>query len=112
MLKSPANFLKHILSEVDYILETSSSLPEERFMHDPTLQRAFSRSLEIIGEAAKNLPDDFRKKYSQIDWKPIAGMRDKIIHHYFGIDYEIVWDIAKNELPSLKIKIEEILKEL
>ena len=110
MSKSEADYLKHILDEIVFLLEKSADLAEENFMRDETLQRAFSRSLEIIGEAEKNLPDDFRKKHSKIEWKLLAGMRDKIIHHYFGVDYEIVWDIIKNELPSLKAQIENIIE--
>ena len=73
------------------------------------ITRAFSRSLEIIGEAVKKLPDDLRVKYPQIDWKDIAGMRDVLIHDYFGVDYELVWDVVKNEIPTLRFQIEQII---
>jgi len=73
------------------------------------ITRAFSRSLEIIGEAVKKLPDDLRVKYPQIDWKDIAGMRDILIHDYFGVDYELVWDVVKNEIPTLRFQIEQII---
>lgn len=112
MSKSPNEYLKHILDEINYLLDSSKNVPEEQFMHDETLQRAFSRSLEIIGEAAKNLPIDFTKDQNQIEWKSIAGMRDRLIHHYFGVDYEIVWDVVKNEIPKLKEQISKILKKL
>jgi uncharacterized protein with HEPN domain len=69
-------------------------------MADETLKRAFVRSIEIIGEAVKQLPDEFRSEHSAIDWRAIAGTRDNLIHDYFGIDYDIVWDIVTNEIPG------------
>lgn len=78
-------------------------------MRDETLQRAAARSLEIIGEAFKQVPEDFRIAHEGIDWKSFAGLRDKLIHHYFGVDYQIVWDIIVNELPELKVKLIHVL---
>lgn len=112
MSKSPKEYLNHILDEVNYLVAFSQNVTEEQFMHDMTLQRAFSRSLEIIGEAAKNLPQDFTKDHKKVDWKSIAGLRDKLIHHYFGVDYEIVWDVVRNEIPRLKTQISYILEEI
>ena len=66
--------------------------------------------MEIIGEAVKQLHDSFRNKYPEIEWRKIAGMRDRLIHHYFGVDYDIVWDAVVNEVPSLNIKIKELLQ--
>lgn len=109
MSKSPTEYLKHIRDEIDYLITSSNEITEEQFMHNPTLERAFARSLEVIGEAAKNLPKDFRDNHTEVDWKAVSGMRDKLIHHYFGVDYEIVWDVIKNEIPKLKIQIEAIL---
>jgi len=76
------------------------------------LHRATTRSIEIIGEATKNISPDFRRKYREIEWKEIAAMRDKIIHFYFGIKWEIVWDVIKNKIPALKPKIEKIITDL
>ena len=70
------------------------------------------RRLEIIGEAAKNVPDDFRKKHPIEEWKKISGMRDVLIHAYFGINLERVWNAVKNDLPDLKEKIKSISKEI
>jgi uncharacterized protein with HEPN domain len=112
MSKSEKEYLKHILDEINFLLDSSEETSEERFMRDATLQRAYTRSLEIIGEAVKSLPEEFRNNYSKVDWKSMAGMRDRLIHHYFGVDYEIVWDVVKNEIPQLKTKLQEILKKL
>jgi uncharacterized protein with HEPN domain len=78
-------------------------------MDDETLQRAFVRSIEIIGEAAKKLPVELKQKYSNIEWKAIAGMRDRLIHDYFGIDYDIVWDVVINKTPQLQKEIQQII---
>lgn len=69
------------------------------------------RNLEIIGEAAKNLSDNLTDNNSHIPWKEMAGLRDKVIHHYFGINFDIVWNVIKAELPGIALQIENILKE-
>ena len=111
MSKLPLEYLKHIVEETEFLISETKNLSEEDFSLNPILKRAFVRSLEIIGEASKNIPSDFRNKYSNVDWKNIARMRDKLIHHYFGIDYEIVWDVVKNEIPSLHKQILEIMNK-
>ncbi|MEW6586938.1 MAG: DUF86 domain-containing protein, partial [Nitrospirota bacterium] len=90
-------YLRHILDEADYIISKSEGLSRKSFLKDETLKRAFVRSIEVIGEAVKKLPDDFRKSHGAVDWRAMAGTRDKLIHDYFGIDYEIVWDIITVE---------------
>jgi uncharacterized protein with HEPN domain len=85
-------------------------LTKTQFLQDDTLKRAFVRSIEIIGEAAKQVPASIRKKYPHIQWRAMAGMRDKLIHSYFGIDYDIVWDVVINKVPELQQGIEEILR--
>jgi uncharacterized protein with HEPN domain len=89
-LKSYIEYLCHIHDEIEFLLDKSQALNEEDFLRDEVLKRAFVRSLEIIGEAVKMLPLDFRQRYPQTNWRALAGTRDKLIHHYFGIDYEIV----------------------
>ena len=108
-MREPNIFLMHILDEINYILSRSTNLEYQKFLIDEDLKRSFVRSLEIIGEAAKNLDEVFRKKHPQIEWKKIGGLRDVLIHHYFGINYERVWDVVKNKVPELKDQIEKIL---
>jgi len=90
----PRDYLRHILVEVEYLLDQSQGLSFERFAADETLRRAFVRSLEVIGEAVKNLPEEFRAAHSEVEWRPIARMRDRLIHGYFGVDYQLVWDVV------------------
>jgi uncharacterized protein with HEPN domain len=81
----------------------------ESFDRDETARRAFVRSIEIIGEATKKLPDDFRMAHPHIEWRAMAGMRDRLIHAYFGVDYEIVCDVASRKAPQLMREIEVLL---
>jgi len=105
----PREYLRHILAEADYLLDSSRNLSRERFLRDETLKRAFVRSLGIIGEAAKKLPDEFRAKHPEAEWHAMAGMRDRLIHGYFGVDYDLVWDVVDTKIPALKREIERIL---
>ena len=82
----PRDYLNHILVEADYLVDRSASLSFERFAADATLTRAFIRSLEIIGEASKKVPSEFRDTHPEIEWRAIASMRDRLIHGYFGVD--------------------------
>ena len=102
-------YLRHILDEIIFLLKTTENLNYDSFYENEMYTRAFSRSFEIIGEAAKNLSPEFRKTHTDIEWKKISGMRDKIIHQYFNVDYELIWDVIKNKLPEIKEKIEKLL---
>ena len=103
-------YLKHILDEVDFIINEIKDLSYDSFVESELYTRAFSRSIEIIGEAVKNLSQDFREEHSDIEWKKISGMRDKIIHHYFNVDYDLIWDVIKNKLPAIRVKIQKVLE--
>jgi uncharacterized protein with HEPN domain len=81
----------------------------EAFMVDDTIRRAFVRSLEIIGEAAKKIPDGFRAQHPTVEWRAMPGMRDRLIHDYFGVDYQLVWDVVQNRIPELRRQIASIL---
>ncbi len=110
MSKLPLEYLKHILEETKFIINELNKISEDNFYSNPVIKRAFVRSLEIIGEATKNISEDFREKHDNVDWKNMARMRDKLIHNYFGVDYSIVWDVVKNEVPVLHSKIIEIIQ--
>jgi uncharacterized protein with HEPN domain len=106
----PRDYLRHILIESDYLLAQSPRLTLDAFRTDATLQRAFVRSLEIIGEAAKKVPADFREAHRHVEWRAMAGMRDRLIHDYFGVDYDLVWDVVSNRIPELRRQIAAILE--
>ncbi len=84
-------------------------MAEIKFSKSTTIQDAVMRRLEIIGEAAKNIPDYFRKKNPQIPWREIAGLRDILIHEYFGVDMSLVWKIANKDIPKLKRQILKLI---
>ncbi|MBI4754526.1 MAG: DUF86 domain-containing protein [Betaproteobacteria bacterium] len=103
------NYLRHMLDETGYLEERAAGLEREAFLADPTLKRAFVRSLEIIGEAAKHVPEPFRIRCPSVPWRAMAGMRDRVIHDYLGVDYEVVWDVVHNKIPELRKELERIL---
>lgn len=107
--KDPKIFLNHIIESIGRIEDDISILSKEKFLKSATIQDAVVRRLEIIGEAVRNIPDSFRKEYDEIPWKKIAGLRDVLIHEYFGVDMDLVWKIIKKEIPKLKKQILNIL---
>ncbi|MFQ6078403.1 MAG: DUF86 domain-containing protein [Thermodesulfobacteriota bacterium] len=103
------DYLNDIREAIHRILTYTANLTYQQFIGDIKTQDAVVRNLEIIGEATKNLSGNLRKSHPKIPWKDLMGMRDKMIHHYFGTNYEIVWTIAKEELGALLAQIERIL---
>jgi len=108
---SASNFelVRHMLIESEFILEYVQGKSKNEVLSDEVLCRALVRSLEIIGEAAKKIDEEFKSDYPQIEWKKMAGTRDKLIHHYFGIDYDIVFDIIEKKIPDMADFLREII---
>ncbi len=105
-------FILHILESIDAIEKFSKNMSKRKFISSRLKQSAIVREIEIIGEAVKNISKKSKRKYREVKWRDIAGTRDKMIHHYFGVDLNIVWDIIKRDLPKLKKSIIKIKQEL
>jgi uncharacterized protein with HEPN domain len=110
MSPSLIEFLQHIEAELRYVENKTSGLSFEQFIEDDTLTKAIVRSFEIIGEACKRIPHEIRFKYPLFDWRGFAGLRDRMIHHYWGIDYHLLWDAIQTEVPFNRIWIALIIE--
>ncbi len=111
LIKDDSVFLGHILDEINFLTSHVESLQFEDLLEDELLQRGVVRSLEIIGEASKNISPELKESHPKIEWKMMAGMRDRLIHHYFHVNWKIVWNVLTKEIPLLKVQIEKILQE-
>lgn len=104
-------FLKDILAAIRKIENYADKLTYEEFLKDELRQDGVVKNLEVIGEAAKNIPQDIKNRKPEIEWKKIAGLRDILTHEYFGINFEIVWDVIMNKIPDLKKNVTDLISE-
>jgi len=109
MKRDVRDYLEDILNECDYLIKKSKVIKYNEFIINEDLKRAFVRSLEVIGEASKKISHYIREKCPNVNWRDIAGMRDKLIHEYFGVDYEVVWKTITEDVPSLSAEVSRIL---
>jgi len=105
-------FINDIIEAMESIENFVEGMSREEIVQDDKTSSAVIRKFEVIGEATKHLPDWLKEEYPDVPWRTMAGMRDKLIHAYFGIDYVLVWDAIKIELPELKPRLQEILAKL
>lgn len=104
-------YLRDILAALDSIEEFVAGMELDAFQADDKTTSAVMRKLQIIGEATKQIPSDIRRNHPDVPWKEMAGMRDKLIHFYFGVDYQLVWRAIKQRLPRIKPVLQKILQE-
>jgi uncharacterized protein with HEPN domain len=106
------DYLKDILDSINDIESFVGDMSFEDFKRDKKTIYAVVRGIEVMGEAAKKIPKTLKDKYREIPWKKMAGMRDKLIHEYFGVDVEILWKTIKDDLPSVKPLVQELLESM
>jgi uncharacterized protein with HEPN domain len=105
------DYLQDIVDSIDDIGDFIKGMSFEDFSHDKKTTNAVLRSIEVMGEAAKNVPEEIREQYPQIPWKKMSGMRDKLIHEYHGVDLETVWKTLREDIPPLKEQVKDIIKK-
>lgn len=112
MNRDPLVFIGHIFESIELIEQYTTEISKKTFIENRNVQDAVVRRIEIIGEAVKNLPNGFVQKHPEVEWKEIARTRDRMIHHYFGVDLDSVWDMVTKDLPFLRKKIQKIKDDL
>lgn len=112
MNREIGDYIQDILEAMVNATKFIENLSYDEFVQDTKTVYAVLRAIEVIGEAIKNIPDEIRKKYPEIPWKDMAGMRDKVIHEYFGVKIERVWLTVKDDIPRIKPLIKKVLEEL
>ena len=110
MSRDFALFLEDIVAACDNILDFTRGMTFDDFQKDIKTIHAVVRNLEVMGEAVKRLPDDFKAQNKSVEWRAVAGLRDILIHEYFGVNNAVVWDIIINELPSFRDSVKRLMK--
>jgi len=109
MKKNNLVYLKHVLDAISQIAKYTKNISYKDFVSNQMIQDAVIRQVEIIGEATKNLSKKIKEKYKDIPWRKMAGMRDKLVHGYFGVDLEAVWEAVEKDIPALRKRIKSII---
>jgi len=112
MKRKPKVYLNDILEALQKIKNYTEGLNFDKFSEDPKTIDATIRNFEVIGEATKKIPKEIKKKYPHLPWKEMAGMRDKLIHEYFGVNLKVLWKTIKEDLPPLEPLVEEVLRKM